>query len=756
MENENKDIGLPGENEVSSSDKTPDAIENAEYMPGDKNGIDNPENSALGTAENGEAAQPVSGAAGIEAIDRAMNKAMENNGIEAKNAQGLSPEADTAEFQAETPAEVQREIPSGIPAAEPQGAPVGNPVGQPVGISAGTHGYEWANTGYQPEQFPGAARVEKPEWNSPVNPMDTMGSNMPIGKGKDYGDVNNPYARYKGGAPVENPQQNNGVNGNPYGQAAYSPETPVGIPTGYPTGIPTGIPTAYPGYQPGAAAPVTVQGAVQGAPGYQPNYSQGYPQNDVSPYYPNQQVYPYGAQPEYSPQPPYMKNPPAPKKMGRGIKVFLWILGVLSVMTIGGFIVFLAVSDKEIMGPVYTRPDNPADNYSDQYDDYYSYLLENDEKMREAYDKYGYLYEEFGDFLNDYYYGAFDDIDPENEDALPDINKVPDVAVEPNHDGITVNTKPEGSELTAEEIYDKLAPSTVTVGSTRITELGESTTTGTGIIATSDGYIITNSHVVFDSKSTKVKITTFDEKEYDAVVVGVDRSTDVAILKTNDYGFTAAEFGDADELKIGEWVMALGNPGGAKFSSSFTRGIISGLNRTVGEYSENGMTYIQTDAAINPGNSGGPLINMYGQVVGINSSKIITSGYEGMGFAIPVSKAKQIINELLAGGYVKGRTRLGITGTDVTEVEYFASGIPAGFKIATIEEGSAFDGTDTKVGDVITAIEGEEVTGISSVANCLLKYKPGDKVKVTVYRPSESESHEVEIVLLEDKGETQR
>ena len=163
--------------------------------------------------------------------------------------------------------------------------------------------------------------------------------------------------------------------------------------------------------------------------------------------------------------------------------------------------------------------------------------------------------------------------------------------------------------------------------------------TGTGIIATEDGYIITNSHVILDSKSVPVQVKTNDGTFHDAVVVGYDKTTDLAVLKIDGTGYTPAEFGNSDELVMGQAVLAIGNPGGEQFSGSLTSGIISGLDRSVDEYSSNGMTYIQTDAAINPGNSGGPLVNMYGQVIGINSAKIVSEQYEGMGFAIPTSGA---------------------------------------------------------------------------------------------------------------------
>ena len=337
--------------------------------------------------------------------------------------------------------------------------------------------------------------------------------------------------------------------------------------------------------------------------------------------------------------------------------------------------------------------------------------------------------------------------------------ELPEVDVTPNEEGITIVQKPDGNAMDAQEVYNRVVQSTVAITASRTGETTDSS--GTGIIATSDGYIITNAHVVLNTKSVLVTVTTYDGQQYDAVVVGMDRTTDLAVIKTNDYGFTPAEFGDAGELSIGEWVLAIGNPGGERFTSSLTRGIVSGLDRAVERYSENGMTFIQTDAAINPGNSGGPLVNMYGQVVGINSSKIITEGYEGMGFAIPVSKAKDIIDQLLSGGYVEGRVRLGVTGTDLDSMTASLYGVPQGFMIVSIDEDSAFAGTDAQVNDIIVAIDGETVEELQDISNLLLRYSPGDQVTVTLYRMPENglgegEEIDVTITLLEDKGETQR
>lgn len=330
--------------------------------------------------------------------------------------------------------------------------------------------------------------------------------------------------------------------------------------------------------------------------------------------------------------------------------------------------------------------------------------------------------------------------------------------------GIQINTKPAGQPLSAQEAYNRVVNSTVLVKVSFVDANGnQGEGTGSGVIATEDGYIITNSHVVQDSRNVNVQIITYDGSEYSGMVVGYDRTTDLAIVKINASGLQPATFGAAAEMGVGEQVITIGNPGGEDFSFSMTGGYISGLNRHVGSYSSAGMTYIQTDAAINPGNSGGALVNLYGQVVGINSSKIVADEYEGMGFAIPVDKAQTIIGDLMSGGYVTGRVRLGISGRDVTDAQVYNYGVPYGFIIVNVDEDSSFAGSGVQAGDIITAVDGEEVRNLTQLSNKLLEYAPGDTVTVTLYRLTTSlventyagQYFNIEIVLLADNGETQ-
>lgn len=484
------------------------------------------------------------------------------------------------------------------------------------------------------------------------------------------------------------------------------------------------------GGQPGAQFPY--QGAQQPVPpvnqtpyGQYP-YQQGYQQAYTG-------QYPYG-QPGYGqPYTPYgapYGYPPQKKKMATGVKVFLIVLSILGAGSLLGL----------ILATVYAGSTQQLDGYQDFYQQFS---------------------DEFGGNLPDEFGWNFDGDEsgngtPPGYSETPQVEErteleQPDIEFTPYEKGITINSKPSGKELSAQEVYDKVVPSTVSVMAEIPLTQGETeSSSGTGIFITSDGFIVTNSHVIGNTKSSLVTITTHDGEEYPAIVVGFDKTTDLAILKTEDHGFTPAEFGDASQLGIGEWVLAIGNPGGTNFTGSLTRGVISGLDRTVGEYSSNGMTYIQTDAAINPGNSGGPLVNMYGQVVGINSSKVAAQYYEGMGFAIPVSKAKDIIDQLLSDGYVEGRTRLGITAQNVIYGE------PSGVRIVEMEEGSSFSGTEARVGDIITAVDDTSVESLTDLANKLLDYKPGDQVKISLYRPDTGEELEVTATLLADNGETQK
>lgn len=289
-------------------------------------------------------------------------------------------------------------------------------------------------------------------------------------------------------------------------------------------------------------------------------------------------------------------------------------------------------------------------------------------------------------------------------------------------------------ELTVPEIVKKAKPSVVGISS----RFGESSVgTGTGIIMSGDGYIVTNAHVVKNSADTAESVTVVlsDKSEYPAEIVGADSRTDLAVIKINTGAakLPAAEFGDSSVLSEGELAVAIGNPLGFELYGSVTSGIISALDRTitVDEYT---MTLIQTDAAINPGNSGGPLLNSCGQVIGINSSKIISDSAEGLGFAIPITSAKPIIDELMKNGFISGRPRIGISGEDISEDVAIYYDLPQGVYVRFVEKNSAADTAGIRPGDIIVSADGKPIKTMQELNAVKDKFKSGEELAVTVYR----------------------
>lgn len=273
---------------------------------------------------------------------------------------------------------------------------------------------------------------------------------------------------------------------------------------------------------------------------------------------------------------------------------------------------------------------------------------------------------------------------------------------------------------------------------------------GSGIIFSQDGYVITNAHVIGNSKTAyAIRVVTSDGKVYKAGVVGYDSRTDIAVLKMDDAkGLTPATFGDSSQLEVGQDIIVVGNPGGLDYQNTTTKGVISALDRKL---STSSLTkYIQTDAAINPGNSGGPLVNYYGQVVGITTSKIVSETYEGMGFAIPSQTVKSIVDTLVKNGYVEGRVKIGISGIAVTSDQASNYNIPQGIYVQSIVSGGPCDGTSLEEGDIITEVDDETITSFADVYAILETHKPGDKIKVKYYSSSSGDG-EVEITLQEDK-----
>ena len=290
----------------------------------------------------------------------------------------------------------------------------------------------------------------------------------------------------------------------------------------------------------------------------------------------------------------------------------------------------------------------------------------------------------------------------------------------------------EEDALCLQDIYSSVIDSVVSISS--MTSSG--TSSGTGIIMSSDGYVITNHHVI--TGALVISVLTNDNQEFEAALVGSDEMSDLAVLKIDARGLQAAEFGDSSKLRVGDSVVAIGDPLGVQLRGTMTNGIISAINRdlTVGDRT---MTLIQTNAALNNGNSGGPLINCYGQVIGINTVKMssyysASATVEGLGFAIPISVAKPIIDELIENGYVAGRPAIGISGDSLPSYYRTYYRLPEGVYVTSVNEGSDAKAKGIREGDIVTAINGEKICSIDELNTVKNQYAAGDEVTLTVYR----------------------
>ena len=316
--------------------------------------------------------------------------------------------------------------------------------------------------------------------------------------------------------------------------------------------------------------------------------------------------------------------------------------------------------------------------------------------------------------------------------------------------------------LSTEEIAAKVRPSVVGIQTYRTEYPMQVYGTGSGIIMSEDGYIVTNAHVV-SGATGGILVILDNNEEYEAEVIGIDEKTDVAVIKIDASNLTAAEFGNSDELVVGERIVAIGNPTGMNLAGSVTQGIVSGLKRLISVTNEETnetieMEAIQVDAAINPGNSGGALINKYGQVVGINSSKMSSTQIEGIGFAIPISTAKPIVDDLIAYGYVRGRVLLGITYYPVSDAVGAMSGYTPGLWVQSVREDMDAYAKGLRAGDIITQIDGQDVRDSATVKGILSAKKPGDSVELTVVQQSISgkiKTYTINVTLAEDKGTSQ-
>lgn len=324
-----------------------------------------------------------------------------------------------------------------------------------------------------------------------------------------------------------------------------------------------------------------------------------------------------------------------------------------------------------------------------------------------------------------------------NEESVKNKGGVPQIDVYRPADGSSglnlVSVAPGRRVLSAGEIYDKVAPSTVTI----IGIYEENYSVGTGVIFSADGYIVTNYHVIAGCLECEVWVTDAYgvDSTYPARFVGGDDDKDLAVLKIEAQNLPAAEFGVSSDLSVGDKVYAIGNPLGTELRSTFTDGIVSAVDRSV-DVDGVTMTLIQTNTALNSGNSGGPLINAYGQVIGINTIKMM-SGYdtiEGLGFAIPSSLAERWVKDILTTGEVRPTPILGIS---VSRIPVRLPDGSTGLEILEITKGLGADRAGLRVGDVVVAFNGAEVSRVEDIYAQRVKLSVGDMVVVRIFRDGE-------------------
>lgn len=319
----------------------------------------------------------------------------------------------------------------------------------------------------------------------------------------------------------------------------------------------------------------------------------------------------------------------------------------------------------------------------------------------------------------------------------------PELRRAPNGDGtvLTLAERPAEAAMSFQDIYKKVSPSVVFIRAAT----GQGISRGTGVVMSADGYIITNAHVI--EGSFRADVVLEDGGQYEALLVGSDAATDLAVLKIDAQGLTPAEFGDSDQMEVGDVVVAIGNPMGEELRGTMTDGILSAINRDM-EVEGRQMTLLQTTAALNTGNSGGALINDMGQVIGITNMKLMAynSTVEGLGFAIPSRTAKTVVDDLIGYGVVKGRPMLGITVRPLTAEERTGRSLDHGLWVEQVEEKSDAWTQGIRTGDVLLSANGVEL----SVNDDLLELKNalsvGETIRFCLWREGETLDITVELV----------
>lgn len=296
------------------------------------------------------------------------------------------------------------------------------------------------------------------------------------------------------------------------------------------------------------------------------------------------------------------------------------------------------------------------------------------------------------------------------------------------------------SVLSPEDIYLDACQSTVGVtipghSSNIFGQSSSRTVSGSGLVLSENGYILTNYHVIEPAYtgSTAIQVITYDGTEYAAEVIGVETDSDLAVLKIDAMGLVPAVLGDSDEMRVGQTIYAVGNPLG-ELTYTMTSGIVSALNRSITTDIDVTVNMFQIDAAVNNGNSGGPVYSAYGQVIGIVTAKYSENGMEGLGFAIPINDVYTIANELIANGYVSGKAYLGLTLTTVSASVARYYNMVQGVYVYSVEPDSCSQRAGLKTGDIITAIDGQELLEKNDLISAVKEYRAGDSADLTVYR----------------------
>lgn len=292
-----------------------------------------------------------------------------------------------------------------------------------------------------------------------------------------------------------------------------------------------------------------------------------------------------------------------------------------------------------------------------------------------------------------------------------------------------------GTRMTNAQVYQNISPSIVGISVYYETSGFSRPAIGSGIIMSEDGYIVTNAHVV--ENGVGINVTLANGENYEARLVGMDKRTDLAVVKIDASGLSYATFGNSDQINVGDDVLAIGSPAG--LDGSMSKGIISAKEREIqlsdGAYS---IECVQTDAAISPGISGGALVNMYGQVIGITSAKLVNEDIEGIGFAIPINNAKPIVDDLIKNGRVTGRVRLGITAQAIDEATAAYNNVLPGIVVVSTDQGSDISKKGVRPGDIIFEVNNKKVKSFDDMGKALNGFKAGDSVEIKVYRPAKN------------------